>query len=75
MSTDRGERREEPAEEEVMRALDRAAKLEREIVAESRLPLAVAENPMTSSAERVKQILSIVGIASTILLIISLIGY
>jgi len=46
-----------------------------EIVAESRLPLPVAENPMTSSAERVKQILLIIVIVSTVLLIISLLGY
>lgn len=46
-----------------------------EIVAESRLPLPVVVNPKASSAERVKQILLIIVIASTILLIISLLGY
>jgi len=45
------------------------------IVAESRLPLPVAETTGASSSSRVKQSLLIVFIASTILLIISLIGY
>jgi hypothetical protein len=44
MSPERGDRRDdEPAEEDVLRALDRAARLEREIVAESRAPSSPGE--------------------------------
>lgn len=46
-----------------------------EIVAESRLPMPVAEPLTFSSVERIKQSLLIVFIASTILLIVSLLGY